>query len=105
MTFNEYLAGFANVDHLSGLNVLNQQGDVVHHIPAVAGKLGSLKLYNALFEQFAGQFDAQTATQGLIWFAEHVGDAQAHAGKHPNVDLLFKVQADKLNYQLQPVAI
>ena len=41
MNFNDYLASFPTVDHLSGLNVLDESGAVIHHIPAVAGKLGS----------------------------------------------------------------
>ena len=104
MNFNDYLASFPSVDHLSGLNVLDESGAVIHHIPAVAGKLGSLKLYNALAERFDGLLHAQAAEQGLMWFAEHVADAEAHSGKHPNVDLLLLVQTEQKQYRLQPVA-
>ncbi|VEI48858.1 Uncharacterized protein conserved in bacteria [Actinobacillus equuli] len=54
MQFKDYLATFSAVDHLAGLNVRNAQGEVIHHIPAVEGKLGSLKLYNALAENLTG---------------------------------------------------
>ena len=104
MNFNDYLASFPTVDHLSGLNVLDESGAVIHHIPAVAGKLGSLKLYNTLAERFDGQLHAQAAEQGLMWFAENVADAKAHSGKHPNVDLLLLVQTEQKQYRLQPVA-
>ena len=77
---------------------------MVHHIPAVAGKLGSLKLYNALAERFEGLLNAEAATQGLTWFAEHVADAEANSGKHPNVDLLLAVQAEQMQYRLQAIA-
>ena len=104
MNFNDYLASFPTVDHLSGLNVLDESGSVIHHIPAVAGKLGSLKLYNALAERFDGQLHAQAAELGLLWFAEHVADAKAHSGKHPNVDLLLLMQTEQKNYRLQTIA-
>ena len=104
MSFNDYLATFPAVDHLSGLNVLNEAGEVVHHIPAIAGKLGSLKLYNALAERFEGRLNAEAAAQGLTWFAEHVADAEANSGKHPNVDLLLAVQAEQMQYRLQAIA-
>ena len=105
MNFNDYLASFPAVDHLSGLNVLDESGLVIHHIPAVAGKLGSLKLYNALAERFESLLNAEAAAQGLTWFAEHVADAKAHSGKHPNVDLLLLVQAEQKQYRLQAVAV
>ena len=104
MQFKDYLASFPAIDRLVGLNVLDAAGHVIHHIPAVEGKLGSLKLYNALAEKFAQQLNAQAAQQGIEWFAEHVEDAKQNAGKHPNIDLLFKVVAENQCYQLQPLA-
>ncbi|CRZ20695.1 DUF2322 family protein [Kingella kingae] len=103
MAFKENLAQMPDIAHLSGLNVCDETGAVLHHIPAVEGKLGSLKLYNALAEQFNGQLNAAAAQQGLDWFAEHVADAQANRGKHPNIDLLFKVQNENLTYRLNPI--
>lgn len=105
MTFNDYLATFPAVEGLSGLNVLDAENNVIHHIPAVAGKLGSLKLYNALAQQFTGKLNPESAAQGLLWFAEHVADANENPGKHPNIDLLFKVQNENLVYRLQAVAL
>ena len=105
MSFNDYLATLPAVEHLSGLNVLNEAGEVLHQIPAVAGKLGSLKLYNALAERFDGLLNAEAAAHGLTWFAEHVSDAEANPGKHPNVDLLLTVQAEQKNYRLQAIAV
>ncbi len=104
MQFKDYLATFSAVDHLAGLNVRNAQGEVIHHIPAVEGKLGSLKLYNALAEKFDGKLTASAAQQGVEWFAEHVEDAKQNAGKHPNIDLLFKVINQDLALTLEPVA-
>lgn len=104
MTFQEILATLPAIDHLRGLDVVHSDGSVVHHIPAAAGKLGSLKLYHALAQQFDGRLDTEAAEQGLVWFAEHVADALQHPGKHPNIDLLLKVRSDGLSYRLQPLA-
>lgn len=104
MQFKDFLAGFPAIDHLSGLEVVNDVNEVVHHIPAIEGKLGSLKLYNALAEQFHGILNRESAEQGLVWFAEHVEDAENNVGKHPNIDLLFKVIEQNLQLKLQPVA-
>ncbi|MCF7521075.1 DUF2322 family protein [Neisseria sp. ZJ106] len=102
MTFQENLAAMPAIDHLSGLNICNQQGETVHHIPAAPGKLGSLKLYHALSQEFDGVLNAQAAERGLQLFAEHVADAQANPGKHPNIDLLFQVKAENQTLLLQP---
>lgn len=80
MNFQDYLATFPSIDHLGGLDVQDAEGKTVHHIPAVQGKLGSLKLYNALAERFDGKLGKEAAEQGLIWFAEHVADARAIRG-------------------------
>lgn len=101
MSFQDNLATMPDISHLAGLNVLNEQGEVVHHIPAIEGKLGSLKLYHALATQFNGKLNPESAKQGLDWFAEHVADAQNHAGKHPNIDLLFRVINENQQYTLQ----
>ncbi len=82
---------------------MNEKGEVIHHIPAVEGKLGSLKLYHALDGQFGHKLDKHSARQGIEWFAEHVEDAKQYPGKHPNIDLLLNVISQSLNYTLQPI--
>lgn len=104
MQFKDYLATFPAIDHLAGLNVVNTSGEIIHNIPAIEGKLGSLKLYYALFAKFDGKLTACTAKQGIEWFAEHVEDAKNNVGKHPNIDLLLKVVEEDLNFTLQPIA-
>lgn len=103
MQFKDYLATFPAIDHLAGLNIINEQGEVIHNIPAIEGKLGSLKLYNALAEQFTNKLNAESAAQGILWFAEHVEDAKNNVGKHPNIDLLLKVVDENLELILQPI--
>ncbi|ACL32943.1 DUF2322 family protein [Glaesserella parasuis] len=103
MQFKDYLATFPSIEHLSGLSILDRQGNIIHHIPAIEGKLGSLKLYNALAEKFSQQLNVKSAQQGIIWFAEHVEDATQHPGKHPNIDLLFNIVEQKLELTLKPI--
>lgn len=102
MNFKDILETLSSIEHLTGLDVLNGE-TVIHHIPAAPGKLGSLRLYNALAEKFNGKLDRTSAQQGIEWFAEHVEDAKQNPGKHPNIDLLFKVIAEELNYSLIPL--
>ncbi len=102
MNFKDILETLPSIEHLTGLDVLNDE-TVIHHIPAAPGKLGSLRLYNALAEKFNGKLDRTSAQQGIEWFAEHVEDAKQNPGKHPNIDLLFKVIAEELNYSLIPL--
>lgn len=102
MNFKDYLDTFPSIEHVHGLDVYDEAGNVVHTIDAVEGKLGSLKLYHALAQQFNGVLNPESATQGIEWFAEHAADAQANAGKHPNIDLLFTIQQQGLIYRLVP---
>ena len=57
MDFKTVLDTLPPIDHLSGLAILDN-GTVIHHIPAVAGKLGSLRVYNALAQEFNGNYTA-----------------------------------------------
>ncbi|MCI7354277.1 MAG: DUF2322 family protein [[Actinobacillus] rossii] len=102
MDFKTILDTLPTIEHLSGLNVLDGE-TLIHHIPAVAGKLGSLRVYNALAQQFNGKLDRTSAEKGLEIFAEHTVDAKVNVGKHPNIDLLLDVIAKNKTYQLQPI--
>ena len=62
MNFQDNLSAMPDISHLSGLDVLDAQGKVLHHIPAVQGKLGSLKLYNALTQEFDNRLDSAAAS-------------------------------------------
>ena len=103
MNFAETLATLPTVDHLRGLDVVDATGAVVHHIPAAPGKMGSLRVYNALAEQFGGVLNADAVAQGITWFAEHVADARARPGAHPNIDLLLDVQVARKGWRLVPL--
>ena len=102
MSFKEILETLPAIDHLTGLNVTDGK-TIIHNIPAIPGKLGSLRLYNALAEKFNGKLNRTSAQQGVEWFAEHIEDAKTNPGKHPNIDLLFKVINENLNLTLIPL--
>ena len=100
MNFKDILETLPSIDHLTGLDVLNGE-TVIHHIPAAPGKLGSLRLYNALAEKFNGKLDRTSAQKGLQLFAEHTQDARENTGKHPNIDLLLRVIEQDLCYHIE----
>ena len=93
MTFNEILVALPTIEHLSEINIL-ENGKQVHQIPAAPGKLGSLRVYNALA-------DRTSAQKGLQLFAEHTEDARQFPGKHPNIDLLLRVIEQDLCYHIE----
>ena len=99
MDFKTILGSLPSIDHLQGLDVISN-GNIIHHIPAIQGKLGSLRVYHALAQQFNGKLDRTCAEKGLQLFAEHTEDAKQNPGKHPNIDLLLRVIAENLEYQL-----
>ena len=98
MNFKDILETLPSIEHLTGLDVLNGE-TVIHHIPAAPGKLGSLRLYNALAEKFNGKLDRTSAQKGLQLFGEHTQDARENVG----IDLLFKVVAENVVYSLVPL--
>lgn len=102
MSFKEILETLPTIEHLTGLNVMDGE-TIIRNIPAIPGKLGSLRLYNALAEKFNGKLNRTSAQQGVEWFAEHVEDAKTNPGKHPNIDLLFKIINENLNLTLIPL--
>ena len=77
MSFKEILETLPTIDHLTGLNVMDRE-TIIHNISAIPGKLGSLRLYNALAEKFNGKLNRTSAQQGVEWFADHVEDAKAN---------------------------
>ena len=102
MNFADTLATLPAADHLRGLDIVDAQGALVHHIPAAPGKMGSLRVYAALAERFGGALDAAAVAQGLQWFAEHVADARARPGAHPNIDLLLDAATPARGWRLLP---
>lgn len=77
MNFNTLLNTLPPIEDLVGLAIMDGETQI-HYIPAIAGKLGSLRVYNALAEAFHGRLDRTSAQQGIQLFAEHSEDAKQH---------------------------
>lgn len=103
--FADVLTTLPDIEHIAGLDICNAQGAVVRHIAAQPGKMGSLRVYHALAQRFDGQLNAEAIEQGLAWFAEHVADAQARPGAHPNIDFLLDARARAAHYTLHPLPV
>ncbi|EJS87190.1 hypothetical protein AAUPMC_16445 [Pasteurella multocida subsp. multocida str. Anand1_cattle] len=70
MNFNTLLNTLPPIEDLVGLAIMDGETQI-HYIPAIAGKLGSLRVYNALAEAFHGRLDRASAQQGIqvIWLS------------------------------------
>lgn len=93
MTFAENLKALPGVSHLAAIQLLDRDGNVVASIENKQGQIGSLAIYNHL-GQIYGAITAEAAAKGLELYAEHTADANAHPGKHPNIDRLVALAAE-----------
>ena len=87
MAFAENLKALPRVSHLAAIQLIAADGVVVARIENKPGQTGSLAVYNHLGQTY-GAITAEAAKKGLEIYAEHTADAQAHPGKHPNIDRL-----------------
>lgn len=103
MNFAERLKTLPSVNHLAALQLLDSVGQTKATIENKPGQAGSLAVYHALAQQHGGVITPAAAAQGLEWYAEHTADAQAHPGKHPNIDRLVDWAAGTAIYLVRPV--
>lgn len=92
MAFAENLKALPGVSHLAAIQLVDAEGQVVATIENKPGQAGSLAVYNHL-GQLYGAITPEAAKKGLELYAEHAADAQAHHGKHPNIDRLAALVA------------
>ena len=90
MNFAEQLATLPPVDHLAAL-LLSESGQPPARIDHRPGQAGSLRIYHAVAVD--GRIDAAAARRALQLYAEHVADAEAQPGRHPNIDRLLALIA------------
>jgi hypothetical protein len=90
MAFADNLSTLPSIDHLSALELIDSDGNIVASIENKPGKAGSLKVYHALTARH-GQINGAAAREGIALFGEHVDDAKANPGKHPNIDRLLQI--------------
>lgn len=103
MNFSETLKTLPGIQHLSGLQLLDQTGAVVATLDNRPGQAGSVAVYHALAQRH-GTLNAAAALDGLALYAEHTADAHAFPGKHPNIDRLVAIASGALGpLTVQPV--
>ena len=93
MGFAENLKHLPKISHLLAIELVDKEGNVATTIENKPGQAGSLVVYNHL-GQIYGAINADAAKKGLEIYAEHTADAQAHPGKHPNIDRLLALVAE-----------
>jgi len=92
MSFAQNLKLLPGVAHLSRLDLIDANEEVVASIENKSGQTGSLAIYNHL-GQIYGAITADAAKKGLELYDEHAEDARANPGKHPNIDRLLTLAA------------
>ena len=104
MNFSARLQQLPTVTHLAALQLADAQGQVVATIENKPGQTGSLVVYAALAALYGGQITPAAASLGLEWYAEHVADARAFPGKHPNIDRLLAWAQGSESFSVRTVA-
>ncbi len=89
--FAEILKSLPPIDDIDSIALYTGDSDTpVELIENKPGKAGSVAVYHALLQEFA-TLNVAAAKKGLELYAEHVADAEANPGKHPNIDRLFRI--------------
>ena len=104
MHFADRLKQLPSASHLAALHLLGADDQVLATIENQPGQTGSLVVYAALAALYGGSITPAAAGLGLEWYGEHVADAQAFPGKHPNIDRLLAWAQGSESYRAQPVA-
>lgn len=92
MSFAEYLTLLPETAHLTAIDLTGPDGEAAR-IDNVPGSQGSVRVYAWLFTKY-GEIGRMAAAEGLEIYAEHVADARANPGKHPNIDRLLAIVVD-----------
>ena len=104
LAFADNLKTLPGVSHLAVLNLIDAADTVVATIENKPGQTGSLVVYAALAALYGGQITPAAASLGLEWYAEHVADARAFPGKHPNIDRLLAWAQGSESFAVHTVA-
>ena len=104
MNFAARLQQLPSAAHLASLQLLGADGQVIATIENKPGQTGSLVVYAALAALYGGSITPKAAALGLEWYAEHVADARAFPGKHPNIDRLLGWAEGSESYRVQVIA-
>jgi hypothetical protein len=102
--FADILKTLPAIDNIDSLALYTADSDTpVELIENKPGKAGSVAVYHALLLEF-GTLNAEAAQKGLELYAEHVADAEANPGKHPNIDRLFQIIEQQTALRIEIIA-
>lgn len=104
MNFADRLKQLPSASHLAALHLLGADGQVLATLENKPGQAGSLAVYAALAALYGGRITPAAASLGLEWYAEHLADARAFPGKHPNIDRLLAWAEGSQSYAVRTVA-
>ncbi|MDD4880198.1 MAG: DUF2322 family protein [Gallionellaceae bacterium] len=92
MSFAENLNLLPETGQLAAIKLTGPDGEtgLIENIP---GSQGSVRVYAWLLAKY-GDLGRMAAAEGLELYAEHVADARAQPGKHPNIDRLLAIVVD-----------
>lgn len=102
MSFAANLKALPGIAHLAAVRLLDREGNEVSVIENKPGQAGSVAVYNHL-GQLYGAITPEAAKKGLEIYDEHTADAQAHPGKHPNIDRLLTLIAEGATLRVKHV--
>lgn len=105
MAFSDNLQQLPAIDHLRGIELINQNGEVVATIENKPGQAGSVRVYAALAAKHGGSIDTAAAREGLEIYAEHTADSHANPGKHPNIDRLIGLIESGATLAVKPLPV
>lgn len=94
MKFEEILKTLKSAEKVEKIDIV-KAGEVVHTLLNREGSAGSLKVIANLVDFDNGNIDSTLAKKGLENFGEHVENAIAHPGQHPNVEMLQSIKDDE----------
>jgi hypothetical protein len=100
--FADNLAGLPAVAHIARLELLDAGGRCVAVIENRPGSAGSVAVYHAVTRP-DGRLDRAAAERALRLYAEHVDDARAHPGTHPNIDRLLEIVAAGTRFRVRVI--
>lgn len=90
--FVDNLRELPSVDHIAQLELRDGADRLLGVIENRPGSAGSVAVYHAV-ALGDGRLDRAAAERALQLYAEHVADAHAQPGRHPNIDRLFQIIA------------
>lgn len=91
-----------NADAIAALELYGEGYEPLAVIENKPGQAGSLAVYYEVAVDFGG-IGPKAAERALALYAEHVEDARANPGRHPNIDRLFHIIDENLHYSVKAV--